>query len=54
MSTRFRAVIFLGMGAWLARPVAGQLVDRTMAPNKAGAGIARSLADQIGAGRGIG
>src|SRR5262245_35160133 len=33
-------------------PAAAQLVDRTLAPNAAQAGIAKSLAEQIGAGRG--
>ena len=33
-------------------PAVGQLVDRTLAPNGANEGIAKSLAQQIGAGRG--
>jgi mono/diheme cytochrome c family protein len=33
-------------------PAAAQLVDQTLAPNAAQAGIAKSLAEQIGAGRG--
>lgn len=33
-------------------PVLAQLVDRTLAPNKSGDGIALSLEEQIGAGRG--
>src|SRR5215468_11460509 len=33
-------------------PTLGQLIDKTRAPNVANAGIAKSLADQIGAGRG--
>src|SRR6266511_3426098 len=36
----------------LSIPTLGQLTDKTRAPNVAGAGIAKSLADQIGAGRG--
>src|SRR5215813_12133645 len=36
----------------LSIPTLGQLIDKTRAPNVAGAGIAKSLADQIGAGRG--
>ena len=52
MSTRFRVAIFLGVVAWLADPVAAQLVDHTTAPNAAGEGIQKSLADEIGAGRG--
>ena len=35
-----------------AVPVVAQLIDRTMAPNAAGAGIALSLDEQIGPGRG--
>jgi hypothetical protein len=52
MSTRFRVAIFLGVVVWLADPVAAQLVDHTTAPNTAGEGIQKSLADEIGAGRG--
>src|SRR5262250_2960338 len=36
----------------LSIPTLGQLIDKTRAPNVADAGIAKSLADQIGAGRG--
>jgi hypothetical protein len=36
----------------LSIPAVGQLIDKTRAPNVADAGIAKSLADQIGAGRG--
>src|SRR5215475_11280698 len=36
----------------LSIPTLGQLIDKTRAPNVSGAGIAKSLADQIGAGRG--
>lgn len=36
----------------LSIPTLGQLTDKTRAPNVAGAGIAKSLADEIGAGRG--
>src|SRR5499426_2558132 len=36
----------------LSIPTLGQLTDKTRAPNVADAGIAKSLADQIGAGRG--
>jgi len=35
-----------------AAPALGQLVDRTLAPNAAGAGIAKSLEEEIGSGRG--
>jgi hypothetical protein len=38
--------------AILAAPALGQLVDRTLAPNSANEGIAKSLPDQVGAGRG--
>ena len=37
----------------LSIPTLGQLIDKTRAPNVADAGIAKSLADQIGAGRGM-
>jgi hypothetical protein len=36
----------------LSIPTLGQLIDKTRAPNVADAGIAKSLADEIGAGRG--
>src|SRR5262245_13189945 len=38
--------------ALLSARALGQLIDKTRAPNLAGDGIAKSLADQIGAGRG--
>ena len=38
--------------AILAVPTMAQLVDQTTAPNSAGAGIAKSFTDQVGAGRG--
>jgi hypothetical protein len=38
--------------ALAAAPALAQLVDRTLAPNNANDGIAKSLEDQIGAGRG--
>src|SRR5881409_1723197 len=44
------AAIALVVGA--VAPAVAQLVDRTLAPNTANEGIAKSLADQIGAGRG--
>ncbi len=43
------AVVGLAIGAGAVR---GQLVDRTGAPNAAGEGIAKTLTQQIGAGRG--
>ena len=44
--------VLLGSSLMLAATAVAQLVDRTIAPNAAGAGIAKSLAEQIGAGRG--
>jgi len=44
------ATIALVLGA--VAPAVGQLVDRTLAPNAANEGIAKSLLEQIGAGRG--
>jgi mono/diheme cytochrome c family protein len=44
--------LVVGALGLLAVPVLGQLVDRTKAPNVANEGIAKSLADEIGAGRG--
>ena len=44
------ATIALVVGA--VAPALGQLVDRTLAPNAANEGIAKSLLEQIGAGRG--
>lgn len=50
--SRRKVGFLLGFSIMLAVPTAAQLVDRTTAPNAEGAGIAKSLADQIGAGRG--
>jgi hypothetical protein len=36
----------------LSSIVSGQLTDKTLAPNTAGSGINKSLAEEIGAGRG--
>jgi hypothetical protein len=44
--------LLIGLSVILASPAMAQLIDRTTAPNAAGAGIAKSLADEIGAGRG--
>src|SRR5262245_38298738 len=57
MTIRWTAavVIFLGSltaSAFLYGAAIAQLIDRTLAPNAANEGIAKSLADQIGAGRG--
>src|SRR3712207_4988932 len=38
--------------ALAALPAAAQLIDRTLAPNPINEGIAKSLTDQVGAGRG--
>ena len=40
------------LGMWLPRDGSAQMVDLTLAPNSAGEGIARTLAQQIGADRG--
>ena len=50
MSIRITAVIFFV--CMLPASLAAQLTDRTQAPNIANAGIAKSLQDEIGAGRG--
>jgi hypothetical protein len=47
---RFLAALAMAVAA--VTPARGQLIDRTLAPNTANEGIAKSLADQIGAGRG--
>jgi Di-haem oxidoreductase, putative peroxidase len=47
-----RVVGAIGTLAIVATAVRGQLVDRTWAPNTAQEGIAKTLAQQIGAGRG--
>ena len=43
---------FLAVLAALPAPGLGQMIDRTQAPNGANDGINKSLADQVGAGRG--
>lgn len=45
-------VFLLGVSLIHTTPARAQLIDQTTAPNKAGAGIAKSLTDEIGAGRG--
>ncbi len=42
----------IGLSAFSGVPALGQLIDRTQAPNTANEGIAKSLADEVGAGRG--
>ena len=49
-SPGFAIVLFCGIGM-LAAAAQGQMIDRTQAPNAANDGIAKSLAEQIGAGR---
>src|SRR5262249_60701219 len=44
--------IFIGAFIWITVPTHAQLPDRTHNPNTAGAGINKSLSQQIGAGRG--
>jgi len=48
------AAITLAALALSALPLAGQMIDRTQAPNTINDGIAKSLTDEIGAGRGDG
>ncbi|MGI8997975.1 MAG: di-heme oxidoredictase family protein [Pyrinomonadaceae bacterium] len=54
--TRLKLVILLalpiGAALWCGAPVLAQLIDRTQNPNVANSGIAKSLQQQIGAGRG--
>src|SRR4029077_15291509 len=50
---RIAAAVLAG-AALLAGPPRAQLIDRTQAPNAANDGIAKSLTDEIGAGRGDG
>jgi mono/diheme cytochrome c family protein len=52
MGTRFIAPIVLGVFVLLPVPALAQLIDRTQAPNTAGEGIQKSLAEEMGAGRG--
>ena len=49
---KHRSVIAILAAYLLAGQVAAQQIDRTLAPNPANAGIAKSFAQQIGAGRG--
>jgi di-heme oxidoreductase (putative peroxidase) len=49
---RQTAAFLLGLSVIVAVPTMAQLVDRTTAPNVSGSGIAKSLVDEIGAGRG--
>jgi hypothetical protein len=49
---RFARPLLLGALAVLAPPVYGQMIDRWQAPNAANDGINKSLAEQVGAGRG--
>ena len=49
---RFNCVRIAVALAFAAVPATGQLIDRTAAPNVAGAGINKSFVQQVGAGRG--
>src|SRR5947209_10398055 len=44
--------LLFGVIAWLTLPALAQMIDRTRNPNNANFGIAKSLAQQVGAGRG--
>ncbi len=48
----YRKVVLAVGAATLALPTLGQLIDKTVNPNTAGAGIAKSWTQEIGAGRG--
>ncbi len=49
----FLLLTLLAVAVWLAaNPVLSQSIDRTQNPNIANAGIAKSLTQEIGAGRG--
>jgi hypothetical protein len=53
--TRARGLVFFlvcAIPAFAGAPLLAQLIDRTLAPNRAGEGIALSLDEQIGPGRG--
>jgi mono/diheme cytochrome c family protein len=44
--------VFVGLVIFLITPASGQLIDETLAPNTLKEGIHKSLAEEIGAGRG--
>ncbi len=46
------SIVYVGLLTLASAPIAAQLIDRGNAPNVAGEGIAKSLADQAGPGRG--
>ncbi len=52
LRTVWAVATLLFVGALFGKPVMGQLIDRTLAPNARELGIAKSFAEQIGAGRG--
>ena len=52
MKLRWRISVGFAAVALAAAPALAQLVDRTLAPNVANEGIAKSYEDQLGAGRG--
>jgi hypothetical protein len=52
MTSQRRAALLVCAATLLASPALAQLADRTQAPNSAGEGIQKSLAEEVGAGRG--
>jgi Di-haem oxidoreductase, putative peroxidase len=52
MTSQRRAALLACAATLLASPALAQLADRTQAPNSAGEGIQKSLAEEIGTGRG--
>ena len=52
MRKQWVTVASLAMALGAVAPAKGQLVDRTLAPNAANEGIAKSILEQVGAGRG--
>src|SRR2546428_12650176 len=52
LATLVLLLILCGVAVWHAGPSLAQMPDRTQTPNVANFGIAKSLAQEIGAGRG--
>jgi hypothetical protein len=52
LSTTVAAMVGLSVVVWLSTIADAQLTDITQTPNRANAGIQKSLEEQIGAGRG--
>src|SRR5262249_39729087 len=48
----FLVLVIGGLSLWSSFPVRAQMTDRTQNPNVANFGIAKSLTEEIGAGRG--